>query len=339
MYNNINTPSQSSPPAFLEKLYELLSDEANYSEYISWQPDGRSFLIKKATELSEKVLPKFFKHNNLQSFIRQLNMYCFSKTRHDSNYREFTHKLFQRNRKDLLCFIKRKTQKINKNNYIIENDERLPSHLPDSNDLEFINNQIESLSNPIDDHGDESQLVVDLRKRVQSLEMQLWIMSDRYDALSTNHNELCQIVDDLRRGIDNQSITSSNQSNDSDFCRIVSSETIKIKEEPMNLLNGGGGLTRQQSINGYDDIPIDSFSLIIQAANDVSTSIPIKQEICDATSLSAIEGLVQVRRSINSCDNSQIEDGVSTLVRTLSHSMYVPSNPLAGQELKRQKSY
>ena len=47
---------------------------------------------------------------------RQLNMYCFSKTRHDSNYREFTHKLFQRGRKDLLNLIKRKTQRIPRSN-------------------------------------------------------------------------------------------------------------------------------------------------------------------------------------------------------------------------------
>jgi hypothetical protein len=74
------------------------------------QPDGQSFLIKNAHLFAEVVLPKFWKHNNLQSFIRQLNMYSFQKTRHDSNYREFRQPNFQKGRRDLLVLIKRKTQ-------------------------------------------------------------------------------------------------------------------------------------------------------------------------------------------------------------------------------------
>jgi hypothetical protein len=97
-------------PAFLEKLFDILEDEGSYHHLISWQPDGNSFIIKKVNEFSEIVLPKYFKHSNIQSYIRQLNMYGFSKTRHDSNHHEFTHKLFQRGRRDLLPFIRRKTQ-------------------------------------------------------------------------------------------------------------------------------------------------------------------------------------------------------------------------------------
>lgn len=41
--------------------------------------------------------------------LRQLNMYSFSKTRHDANWREFKQELFQRGRRDLLPHIKRKT--------------------------------------------------------------------------------------------------------------------------------------------------------------------------------------------------------------------------------------
>lgn len=100
-----------STPAFLEKLYEILEDPTA-EPFIAWQPDGKSFLIKKVNELSEFVLPRWFKHNNLQSFIRQLNMYSFTKTRHDSNYREFRQPLFQRGRRDLLPLIKRKAQAI-----------------------------------------------------------------------------------------------------------------------------------------------------------------------------------------------------------------------------------
>lgn len=108
---SILSHASSSPTAsaFLEKLYELLSDEAGNHSYIAWQPSGSSFLIKQPVEaFCNLVLPKYFKHNNLQSFVRQLNMYDFSKTSHDSNHREFTHELFRRGRRDLLPLIKRK---------------------------------------------------------------------------------------------------------------------------------------------------------------------------------------------------------------------------------------
>ena len=99
----------AAPAAFLEKLYDILED-TSLESYISWQPDGQSFLIRDVNSVSELVLPHYFKHNNIQSFVRQLNMYSFTKTRHDSNYREFRQPLFQRGRRDLLSIIKRKTQ-------------------------------------------------------------------------------------------------------------------------------------------------------------------------------------------------------------------------------------
>ena len=39
----------------------------------------------------------------------QLNMYSFSKTRHDANWREFKQEMFQRGKRHLLHLIKRKT--------------------------------------------------------------------------------------------------------------------------------------------------------------------------------------------------------------------------------------
>lgn len=95
--------------AFLEKLYDIMENKS-VQPYISWQPDGLSFLIKDVQAVSESVLPHYFKHNNIQSFVRQLNMYNFTKTRHDSNYREFRQPMFQRGRRNLLLLIKRKSQ-------------------------------------------------------------------------------------------------------------------------------------------------------------------------------------------------------------------------------------
>ena len=121
-----------APAAFLEKLYDIM-ENVSLAPYICWQPDGLSFLIRDVQAVSEFVLPYYFKHNNIQSFVRQLNMYNFTKTRHDSNYREFRQPMFQRGRRYLLSMIKRKSQvssdksgtaKRKYNSYETDNDAR-----------------------------------------------------------------------------------------------------------------------------------------------------------------------------------------------------------------------
>lgn len=67
-----------------------------------------SFKIHNVRAFEETVLPLYFKHSNLSSFVRQLNMYSFHKVRGDKNEFEFEHDRFVRNRPDLLPEIKRK---------------------------------------------------------------------------------------------------------------------------------------------------------------------------------------------------------------------------------------
>uniref|UniRef100_A0A1B6D4L1 HSF-type DNA-binding domain-containing protein n=1 Tax=Clastoptera arizonana TaxID=38151 RepID=A0A1B6D4L1_9HEMI len=65
-------------PAFLGKLWNMVEDPVT-NELISWCSEGDSFVIKDATRLAKELLPKYYKHNNMASFIRQLNMYGFHK--------------------------------------------------------------------------------------------------------------------------------------------------------------------------------------------------------------------------------------------------------------------
>lgn len=78
------------PAPFLSKTYDLLEEEeergrrearengADWSQIkrvVSWTADGTAFVVWSPAEFSELMLPRYFKHNNFSSFIRQLNTY------------------------------------------------------------------------------------------------------------------------------------------------------------------------------------------------------------------------------------------------------------------------
>ncbi|MBN3288348.1 HSF2 protein, partial [Polyodon spathula] len=106
----------SNVPAFLTKLWSLVEDAAT-NEYICWSQNGQSFLVLDEQRFAKEILPKYFKHNNTASFVRQLNMYGFRKVIHmDTGIVkqerdgpvEFQHPFFKQDQDDLLENIKRK---------------------------------------------------------------------------------------------------------------------------------------------------------------------------------------------------------------------------------------
>ena len=101
---------KSEYPNFLLKLYQIL-ENPDYKDIIEWSNDGKYFIVKNLHDFTENVLPKYYKHNNYSSFIRQLNMYDFHKKKGNPNDHIFEHTYFIKNRKDLLKLIKRKSKK------------------------------------------------------------------------------------------------------------------------------------------------------------------------------------------------------------------------------------
>ncbi|KAK4542164.1 hypothetical protein LTR36_007011 [Oleoguttula mirabilis] len=63
--------------AFIHKLYNMLEDQS-IQHLISWANTNESFVMSPSSEFS-KVLAQYFKHTNISSFVRQLNMYGFHK--------------------------------------------------------------------------------------------------------------------------------------------------------------------------------------------------------------------------------------------------------------------
>ncbi|EOO03569.1 putative flocculation suppression protein [Phaeoacremonium minimum UCRPA7] len=63
--------------AFIHKLYNMLEDPS-IQHLISWSNSQESFVMAPSADFS-KVLAQYFKHTNISSFVRQLNMYGFHK--------------------------------------------------------------------------------------------------------------------------------------------------------------------------------------------------------------------------------------------------------------------
>ena len=64
-------------PKFLQILYQMLQRESD--DIIAWSNEGQAFQVKDIKRLEATVLPKYFKHQKMSSFQRQLNYFSFRK--------------------------------------------------------------------------------------------------------------------------------------------------------------------------------------------------------------------------------------------------------------------
>jgi hypothetical protein len=110
-----NHTSQNAITAFLAKLWALVND-TTCDDLIAWDPSGGSFHVYDQSRFAREILPRYFKHNNFASFIRQLNMYGFRKMstiehgslKSEGDDIEFAHPSFIRGQDTLLELIKRR---------------------------------------------------------------------------------------------------------------------------------------------------------------------------------------------------------------------------------------
>ena len=143
---------------FAEKLYLILEDPKNIN-IIRWSDDGETFIILDTIEFARKILELYFKHKNLNSFVRQLNKYDFHKMkssdetleRYGNHIWEFKHANFQRKRRELLGkIVRKKSLNERKNEYgELSNDVAEKKHNASNTDAFAFKNSFITLSDDL----------------------------------------------------------------------------------------------------------------------------------------------------------------------------------------------
>ncbi|KAG8901482.1 stress-responsive transcription factor hsf1 [Tulasnella sp. 403] len=132
---NPNRAVRQQIPAFLNKLYSMVNDPET-DDLIRWSDEGDSFFVPNHERFGRELLPKYFKHSNFPSFVRQLNMYGFHKVPHlqqgvlqnetETELWQFVSPHFQRGQPDLLMLIQRKKAHGGNANNILADDGDIP---------------------------------------------------------------------------------------------------------------------------------------------------------------------------------------------------------------------
>ena len=171
MLNKKIFKQEKKKKSFLSKLYDILNNTA-YKEIIYWNKEGGGIIIADVNQFSSMILPKYYNHNKYSSFVRQLNLYGFHKSKgvikegegyeHDklnknSTIEDIKQILKKKKRKNYLMNYLYKDSKDNFNNNILEQ-----KNYDDENILNFF---IEQNENSIKN-------IVELKKEIEKLENQ-----------------------------------------------------------------------------------------------------------------------------------------------------------------------
>lgn len=97
---NAVDPSHEKSMTFPFKLMTILSND-EHSKVISWLPNGESFCIYNKKELTDSVLPRYFKKSKFASFTRKLHRWQFVRISKGPKIGTYHHPYFKRDNVEL----------------------------------------------------------------------------------------------------------------------------------------------------------------------------------------------------------------------------------------------
>ncbi|KAL6597901.1 hypothetical protein ACP70R_046706 [Stipagrostis hirtigluma subsp. patula] len=159
----------AAPAPFVAKTYEMVADAAT-DAVVSWGPggEGNTFVVWDPHALAAELLPRFFKHANFASFVRQLNTYGFRKVNPDRW--EFANEAFLAGQKHLLKNIKRRRGC--KHQLELQSRSRMSVCIGQRDDV----GEVESLKT---DHAALRAEVIMLKQKYSSCKSQLIALEER----------------------------------------------------------------------------------------------------------------------------------------------------------------
>ena len=171
--------------SFLSKLYDILNDNA-YKKIICWNNEGTCIIISDMNKFCNNVLPKYFKHNNYSSFVRQLNIYGFRKcqglTKDEERYEN--EKFNKKITKEEITKLKRHNKKIELFSNFIKNNDKINSK--DNEELS-INNENDILKFLLEKNEENKNNITELKKEVLELKNQKQFLIDQMKTFKDGH--------------------------------------------------------------------------------------------------------------------------------------------------------
>lgn len=169
------------PPPFLRKTFEMVDDPETNS-IISWSFGKNSFIVWDPHKFCTDLLPKYFKHNNFSSFVRQLNTYRFRKI--NPERWEFSNEGFQQGKRHLLKHIKRR----NHTSQTLHQKEAAQSWLDSTERGAFlVEKDLEKLR---DDHTAFRNQIMELKQQHESSMHDLAAVRERLRATETKQKQV-----------------------------------------------------------------------------------------------------------------------------------------------------
>ncbi|KAJ7947184.1 Heat shock transcription factor [Quillaja saponaria] len=177
--------SSSSLPPFLAKTYEMVDDHST-DLVVSWSVSNKSFVVWNPPEFARDLLPRFFKHNNFSSFIRQLNTYGFRKV--DPEQWEFANEDFIRGQPHLLRNIHRRKPV---HSHSLQNVQGQGASPLNESERQSLKENIERLKH------DKQRLLLELQRHEQerqAFELQMHFLKERLQHLEQRQETMVSSV-------------------------------------------------------------------------------------------------------------------------------------------------